>query len=218
MLISEFVLDRQSEAVIPIVELTFSIVGSNLPADHGYGLYSALIQQQQSIREQPWLQLQTISGIPNHQGIILLGKGSKLRLRLPLDKLPLILPLAGQRLTIGSHAIHLGIPQIHTLQPADHLKARIVIIKGYTEPSPFLEAAHRQLHALGIQADIGIPLDAEGKHDRKTIKIQSYSVVGFGLHVWGLSEADSLRLQEVGIGGKRRMGCGVFLPASNRRF
>jgi CRISPR-associated protein Cas6 len=218
MLISEFAIDQQSEAVIPIVELTFSIVGSTLPADHGYGLYSALIQQQQALREQPWLQLQTISGIPNHQGIIQLGQGSKLRIRLPVDKVPLLVSLAGQRFTIGSHSINLGIPQINTLQSADHLKARIVTIKGYTEPDPFLEAAHRQLHALGIHADIGIPLDAEGKHDRKTIKIQRYSVVGFGLHIWGLGEQDSIRLQEVGLGGKRRMGCGVFMSASNQRF
>jgi hypothetical protein len=28
----------------------------------------------------------------------------------------------------------------------------------------------------------------------------------------GLSAEDSLRLQEVGIGGRRHMGCGVFVP------
>ncbi len=216
MLITEFSLDKQDKTVVSIVELAFSIVGSTLPADHGYGLYSALIQQQQALREKPWLQIQTISGIPQQKGIIQLGRGSKLRLRLPIDKVPLVLPLAGQRLSIGAHTIHLGIPQINTLQPSDHLKARIVTIKGYTEPDPFLEAAHRQLHNLGIQADIGIPLDTEGKHDRTTIKIQRYFVVGFCLHVWGLSEQDSIRLQEVGLGGKRRMGCGVFTSVSRR--
>ncbi|MCA6558614.1 MAG: type I-MYXAN CRISPR-associated protein Cas6/Cmx6, partial [Pseudanabaena sp. M114S2SP2A07QC] len=30
--------------------------------------------------------------------------------------------------------------------------------------------------------------------------------------VSGLSEEDSIKLQIFGLGGKRRMGCGVFVP------
>jgi len=199
-------------------ELSFPVYGQKLPADHGYGLYSALVQKQQTLREQPWLQIQTTSGIPNHQGIISLRKNSVLRLRLPIDKLPFVLPLSGQEITIGLHTISLGIPRINPLQATDHVKARIVTIKNHEEPESFLEAAHRQLQDIGIQANIGIPIDAEGKHDRKTIKVQRYSVIGFGLHIWGLNERDSILLQKVGLGGKRRMGCGVFTPVSQRRF
>jgi CRISPR-associated protein Cas6 len=195
-------------------ELSFPVYGQQLPADHGYGLYSALVQKQQTLREQPWLQIQTISGIPDHKGIISLRKNSVLKLRLPLDKLPFVLPLSGQEIIIGLHTISLGIPRINALKATDHLKARIVTIKNHEEPESFLEVAHGQLRDIGIQADIGIPIDAEGKYDRKTIKIQRYSVIGFGLHIWGLNEQDSILLQKVGLGGKRRMGCGVFISVS----
>jgi len=36
--------------------------------------------------------------------------------------------------------------------------------------------------------------------------------VGYAVRVSGLSDEDSLKLQERGLGGKRRMGCGVFVP------
>ncbi len=93
------------------------------------------------------------------------------------------------------------------------MRSRIVTIKGFQEPEPFLEAAKRQLEPLGISGTIAIPLNTEGELDRKAIKIKQYSVVGFGLEVSGLSDEDSIKLQTHGLGGKRRMGCGVFSPS-----
>ncbi|MFM8300877.1 MAG: type I-MYXAN CRISPR-associated protein Cas6/Cmx6 [Microcystis aeruginosa] len=37
-------------------------------------------------------------------------------------------------------------------------------------------------------------------------------MVGFALAIFDLSEEDSIKLQIHGLGGKRRMGCGVFVP------
>jgi hypothetical protein len=37
-------------------------------------------------------------------------------------------------------------------------------------------------------------------------------VVGFGLQVEGLKPTASQVLQEQGLGGRRHMGCGLFLP------
>ncbi len=48
---------------------------------------------------------------------------------------------------------------------------------------------------------------------RRTIRIRKAEVVGYALLVEGLSVEDSLRLQQYGLGGRRRMGCGVFVPA-----
>ena len=70
----------------------------------------------------------------------------------------------------------------------------------------------RQLNDLGIQGTASIPMNVEGELDRKAIKIKRYSVIGFGLEVANLSEENSLKLQEHGLGGKRLMGCGIFEP------
>lgn len=197
---------------LPHVELSFGISGQTLPADHGYGLYSAIAYQEPALHQQEWFSLQTITGIPDKQGKIYLTDKSRLRIRLPGDKVPLVYTLAGKQLTIGDHHIQLTIPQIFGLKPAQKLRSRIVTIKKFQEPEPFLEAAARQLNELGIKGTLSIPTNAEGEPDRKAIKIKQYSVVGFGLEVTDLSEEDSIKLQTFGLGGKRRMGCGVFSP------
>ncbi|MBW4623717.1 MAG: type I-MYXAN CRISPR-associated protein Cas6/Cmx6 [Cyanosarcina radialis HA8281-LM2] len=205
--------------VVPYIDLTFSVIGEALPADHGYGLYSALTHWNEAIHELEGLSIQTIAGIPDKQGKIYLTERSRFRMRLPYDKLPLVYELAGKALTIGTHTIRLGIPQIYPLQPTPMLKARIVTIKGYQEPEAFLQAALRQLEDLGIKGTVIIPVNEDGEAERKTIKIKQFTVVGFKLGVFDLSNEDSIELQVYGLGGKRRMGCGVFVPfTENRRI
>jgi CRISPR-associated protein Cas6 len=198
--------------VLPYVELSFGVIGETLPADHGYGLYSAIAHLCPQVHEQEGLSILTIAGIPDKKGKIFLTERSHLRIRLPYDCMPMVYHLAGKQLSIGSHSIRLGIPQIFMLRPGSRLRARIVTIKNHQEPESFLEAARLQLAALGVVGEAIVPLDMEGKPARKTIKIKAYSVVGFGLEVSGLSEEDSIKLQISGLGGKHRMGCGVFAP------
>lgn len=202
-----------SDDVTPFVDLSFLIQGKSLPAEHGYGLYSALVRLYPAIREQDDLGILTIPGLPDGEGKITLSTKSRLRIRVPVTKLPLVYPLAGKRITIGIHSILIGIPDVLPLKPAPNLKSRIVTIKGkeYTQPDGFLEAAQRQLDALGIKGKPSIPVDRHGAMQRKTIKIKN-TVVGFTLKVTGLSDEDSLKLQQQGIGGRRHMGCGIFLP------
>jgi CRISPR-associated protein Cas6 len=210
MLITECDREPGQDNSLPYVELCFSIIGKTLPADHGYGLYSAIAHSQEELHNLAGVSIQTIQGMPDKQGIIHLSDRSKLRIRLPGDKVPLVYPLAGNQLTIGNHSILLGIPQIFVLQPAARLRSRIVTIKGFQEPETFLAAAKRQLDALQIQGNLSIPLNEEGEPSRKAIKVKTFSVVGFSLEATDLSDEDSIKLQILGLGGKHRMGCGVF--------
>ncbi|MBU7583857.1 MAG: type I-MYXAN CRISPR-associated protein Cas6/Cmx6 [Nostoc sp. TH1S01] len=203
---------RTNESNLPYVELNFDIFGHTLPADHGYALYSNISHLCPQLHEQQWLSIQTIMGIPDGKGKIYLTEKSRLRIRVPGDMVPVVYSLAGKALTIGKHLIRLGIPQIFMLQPVSRLRSRIVVIKGFQEPEPFLSAAKRQVEALGIQGRVWIPINADKEADRKTIKIKKYTVVGFGLEVADLSDEDSIKLQIAGCGGKRRMGCGIFIP------
>ena len=54
------------------VDLCFPVIGEILPADHGYGLYSALTHWNESIHDLEGLSIQTITGIPDKQGKIYL--------------------------------------------------------------------------------------------------------------------------------------------------
>jgi Cas6 Crispr len=46
----------------------------------------------------------------------------------------------------------------------------------------------------------------------RVVRIKDKTVVGYGVRVAGLNVEESLRLQEHGLGGRRKLGCGVFVP------
>lgn len=201
-----------SDGLDPCIELSFPVRGKCLPADHNYGLYAALVHHVPELHQQTPLSILTVSGFPNKQGEISLTQYSCFKIRVPVPKIPLVYQLAGKRISIGKHEIQIGIPEASVIRPATHLRSRIVTIKGYTEPNSFLSAAQRQLAQLGISGHLSIPLNWEGQPSRKTIKIKRYTILGFTTEVSDLSPEDSLTLQTYGLGGKRRMGCGVFMP------
>src|SRR5947209_2664379 len=139
----------------PYVVVHFPAQGRQLPADHGHALYCAITGQLPALRDSSWLGIELLSGVRWREGIIVLPtRGASLRLRIPADRYGYVLPLAGRRLDIAGYPIHLGIPAAWPLQPARSLYASIVTIEDFNEPEPFLDAARRQLDALGLKADL----------------------------------------------------------------
>lgn len=201
---------------LPYVDLCFNVIGQTLPIDHGYRLYAALAHLRPELHALENISIQTIPGIPDERGWLQLNEHSRFRIRLPADKIPLVYPFAGKLLTIDKHKIHLGIPQMYLLEPARRLRSRIVTISGYQEPESFLEAVQRQLKQRDIQGTAKIPANSDGKPRRRSVKIQQNTIVGFALEVSNLSDQDSLILQTCGIGGRHKMGCGVFVPVKKK--
>ena len=158
------------------------------------------------------ISIKTISGkCDRHKrNQINLTDRSKLLIRLPAEKVPFVYSFSGKSLTIGKHKIRLGIPEMHFLQPKSKMRSHIVVIRGYELPDSFLSAAQRQLEQLNIQANIKLITTKEGTPKRKTIKVKQ-TLVGFGIEITNLNEADSIILQKKGLGGKQKMGCGVFI-------
>lgn len=200
----------------PLVELVFPVKGTKLHADHNHRLLGSLCEKIPTLHDLKGLAINTISGIPDKQGTVTLTPQSRFYLRLPVDAIPLVYPLVGQVLTIGEYQITLGSPKLQTIQAHESLKSRLVTIKGYTEPDSFLQAANRQLQGMEIHANIGILANEQGDPKRLTLKInkssekRSYSIVGFTVVISDLKDEDSIKLQINGLGGKRRLGCGVF--------
>lgn len=197
----------------PYINVSFSLAGNQLPADHGYLAYSAISKSLSSLHGVDWLAIELISGFPSGRGLIALSeRDATLRLRIPADHYRDVLPLAGKRLDIGGHQIRLGLPVARPLEPAPSLYARVVTIKKFTEAEPFLEAVSRQLESLDVKGRPELPRDEQGRYRRRIVTIHGKSVVGFSVAVHDLNEEDSLRLQSSGIGGRRAMGCGIFNP------
>lgn len=205
----------------PVIDLSFEIRGTSVPADHGYALYAALA------RCLPWVHGDKATGIHPIRGqliggrMLALTRASRLVLRLPASKIPEAISLAGQRLDVDGAALTVGVPAVHPLHPSPSLASRLVVIRGFTEAGSFLEAVTRHLAELGVQGSAALvahsrqlPLESKagGRSPfvRRTLRISGREVVGFALRVEGLGPEDSLSLQAAGLGGRRRFGCGVF--------
>lgn len=202
---------------MPNIDLCFTISGSALPIDHGYALYSAVSRVLgPDTHGANGMGIHPIRGEPMGNACLCLGERSRLRIRTPVDSIPPLLKLSGKTLDVDGHVIRLGVPQTYALEPAAALSSRLVTIKGFEKPAPFLEAVQRQLDTLGIAGHPAIPLRTteahQGEPTRRVLKIKDKTVVGFALIVSELTAGESLTLQEKGIGGRRHMGCGVFAP------
>lgn len=207
-----------------VVDVRFLLQGSQIPADHGYHLFSAISQLVPELHSDEEVGLHPIAGRPSGNRCISLSKGSSLTIRLPADRIKQILLLAGKVLKIGEHAVRVGTPQTVAMKPTARLYSRLVVIKGFLEPQAFLEAAQRQLEELDVKGKPSLvyqPNVAAANADkntgsrspflRRTIKIRDKEVVGFALRVEELTAEESIRLQEKGLGGRRRFGCGIFI-------
>ncbi|MGL6338022.1 MAG: type I-MYXAN CRISPR-associated protein Cas6/Cmx6 [Waterburya sp.] len=216
MALAQVYLEEQHENIEliqnPYIELAFPVMGQNLPIDHGYQLYSALKYKLMQLKDWDDISIKTISGkCDRHiRNEINLTDRSQLLIRLTADKIPFIYSFSGKSFTIGKHKIRLGIPEMNFIKPKSKLRSHIVIIRGYEESDTFLEAAKRQIEELNVQADIKLIAKQDGTPKRKTISVKQ-TLVGFGVEANNLSEADSIVLQEKGLGGKQKMGCGVFV-------
>ncbi len=202
------VVEEATPTVADVLDVAFPLRGASLPRDHGYALYAALSHVL------PWLHEAVDIGVhPVHgaveNGCIKLDPRAVLQFRVPPGRIGDLAALIGTSLLVDGHAIHLGPFQVFPVRSRPTLRARFVTIKGFLEPEPFLEALSRQANAAGIDGTWTV-----GR--RLIMTIQAKKVVGFEVLVEGLSADASLALQACGIGGRRKMGAGIFVPARPR--
>jgi len=198
------------------VDLLFPVLGTTLPIDHSYLLYGALSKLVPRFHDPNGnLRFAAINGQPGAPGELGLFNKSRLRCRLNHDAITEVLPLAGKSLQVGDHRLRLGVPQVAALIPAATLVARLVTFKNADTPDHFLEHARETLKEMIIQGEPGIPLiqagPRQGEPRRMIVRIKGKRVIGFALRVEGLTAEESIKLQEEGLGGRTRMGCGFFV-------
>lgn len=186
-----------------MVDLWFPVVGRTLPSDHGYVLYGAFCRALPELHEADWWGLHTVRGTRVMAGTISLSRAPRVGIRLPAERIPMVLPLAGRRIDVAGHVVGLGAPTVEALAPVAALSTRVATIKPLMEVEPFVLGAQRQLAEMGVGGAVALGA-------RKIVRIGGRNVVGFSVRVTGLSPEASIRLQEKGLGGRRHMGCGVF--------
>lgn len=209
-----------------VVDLRFSLHADiQLPADHAWPLFGAVSRVVPAVHgdgdTSGGFGIFPIAGVQAGGRSVAMTTRSRLIIRTPVDRISELLPLAGATLDIGGVTIRPGAPEIQALVPADSLRARMITIKLRETPvteSGFRAAVRRQLDQLEVRPDVRIELPArstwsgEERTAQRTVHVKGRDIIGFEVRLHGLSSDESLVLQQAGLGGRRALGCGLFVP------
>jgi CRISPR-associated protein Cas6 len=204
------------ESQMPVIDLSFVLVGTTIPLDHGYALFSALCRIVPELHGDTKVGVHPIRGRQTAPGVLSLAEGSRLRIRLPSEGIAPYIALAGKEIELAGNHVRVGIPQVDGLVPAANLAARLVTFRNALTSAALEEDVRRELARLEIAGTAHLVPSTrpnwQGQPLRRVLRVKDKKVVGYALRVTGLTAVESLRLQEVGLGGRRRMGCGMFVP------
>ncbi|QSQ12150.1 type I-MYXAN CRISPR-associated protein Cas6/Cmx6 [Myxococcus landrumensis] len=191
-----------------MIDLVFPARGGGVPLDHGYVLFSALSHRLPGLHERKDVGIFNLRGTQARGKSLHVGNGT-LRIRCPTEALPLFLPLNGAALTVADGEVTLGIPRVFPLDAPVSLSSRLVTFKHAIDDATFRASVRRALAELGCEGTMHV-----GR--RRVLAIAGKKVIGYALTLSHLSARSSLLIQEHGLGGRRHMGCGLFLPTRLR--
>jgi len=187
------------------VDLRFQVFGQSVKVDHGYALFAAISRILPLFHESGDIGLRLIRGRYMGNGQLNISPASNLVFRLPVSKVAEYINLAGKTLDLDGHQLRIGVPNSQALVPATALYSHLVTTKNGYDQERFEEEMKRQMKTLDCKGKLSV-----GK--RKTFKLHGKQVVGYSALVFELIAEESINLQEQGLGGRRKMGCGFFEP------
>lgn len=205
-----------------IVDLAFHVsADSKIQADHRYHLFSAISNLVPEVHGGGPFAVHPLTGRQCGAGKLELNQHSRLNVRCDASLIGTLLSLSGATIRVGSANLVCGAPEVRKLLPAATLRSSFVTIKRSDkkfDPPSFIEAARKQLLALGVSehAQLELPpresLKGETRSAKRTFAIKGRHIVGYEVRLHGLTADESLAVQKHGIGGRRSMGCGLFKP------
>jgi CRISPR-associated protein Cas6 len=198
-----------------IVDAVFAVTCRSLPVDHAYALSQAVQAALPWFADEPQAGLHTIHGAASASGwmrpegpeaLLQLSHRAKLALRLPRERLQDAAALSGRTLEVAGWPLCVEALSARPLSRITTLFARTVTFAGADEETQFLAAAAAELGALGIRASTmlcgRVTALATPQHTYRTRSLM----------LAGLTPEQSLELQRRGLGGERKLGCGLFIP------
>lgn len=194
----------------PKLDLCFQLMGKLVPVDHGFALYGAMSKTLPDLHRDESVGVKPIRGRYIGDGMLDISPHTELVIRLPAASIAQYINLAGKRLEILGNSLNIGVPMTKALIPAVALYAHQVTTKNGHDQNRFEEEISRQLAAMNVKGKFTV-----GK--RRTFGIHGKQVVGYSILVSELTAEESIVLQENGLGGRRKMGCGFFEPVEEKK-
>lgn len=186
-----------------------------VPDDHGYALFSAMsrvlgdwIHGDRDIAIHPLRGQHTRPGWLQPMALVC---------RLPRARVEVLRPLVGKELEIVPRTerttrvlrVESG-PHLHELAPARALRAEINFSHATENDTLARVRVGERLREMGIEAPFELGAS-------RRIRIGHGGARIIEVTVYDLAPEDALVLQALGMGGRRRFGCGVFVPVDAGR-
>lgn len=193
------------EASAVMADVVFSLDEGTLDDDHACALSAAVRRVLPWFDEEPEAGILPLSGLAKGNGVRFVGRRSRLALRLPIRRVAGADFLIGARLDLDGTALMVGTSSVRPLFPARGVVYSHFVSVDANDEIEFLERCKSLLAARGLKPQL-----ITGK--ARELRTAEGLVRGFSLMLHGLGAADSLAVQEAGLGGHRALGCGLFVP------
>jgi CRISPR-associated protein Cas6 len=207
--------EQRMHALRDVVDVSFRIECACLPLDHAEALSRAVLAHLPWLADTEYAGIHLIHGAESGNGwmrpqnpeadLLHLSRRARLRLRVPVARLPDAHRLQGARLEIAGYPLAVGAGNPLPLEPLPVVFARYVVASSAEDEAQFLREMRTALQTLNIPRCRLLPGRAHVLR-RLAGPLQTRSLM-----VADLSPEASLRLQRVGLGPDRVMGCGLFL-------
>lgn len=188
-----------------VTEVHFELHGTLLPRDHGYPLFLELS------RLLPWLSDETLAAVHHIHGaetgrddLLILNRRAKLVVRIPVHREADLAILSGQTITVGGFKLTIGKGKTKPLARHSPLYAHCVTT-GSVDEEGFASDIINILDELKITCRFIC-----GR--RQAITTADGVVDGYSLLLHELPVEQSILIQQRGMGGNRKIGCGIFIP------
>jgi CRISPR-associated protein Cas6 len=209
---------EENQFIVPddVVDLVFKIECMTLRNDHTWYLYKAIKELLPWFGNQPEHGLHPIHVASSASGwvrpeapdeLLHPSRRTRLKLRLPKEKITAAQALSGKTLDIDGHKMLIGGSKVQLLSMTDTLYSHQVV--AVEDEEEFIRQSVTGLKALGLKFSKVLC----GK--THTLETPKSSMLTKTLMVGGLSFPHALTLQINGLGSHRYMGCGLFIPCKS---
>ncbi len=213
--------DENTPYTVPgdVVDLVYNISCKCLPLDHAHAFSTAILEALPWLDEEPMAGIHLVHGAESGNGwmrpedpvneLLYLSKRSRMTLRVPASRIDDANELTGTELDIDGHLLEVGKAKTRLFSTMSTQFARYVVVPegmDHEDEEAFMRYAANQLQVLEV------PVRKLLCGRTHAIQHPDGDLYTRSVMLADLEPEQAVRLQQVGIGSHRKMGCGLFLP------
>lgn len=194
----------QPSELCGVVDVALAVQAHEVVRDSAFVLQMALSERLPWMAHDGRCAIHPMKVVSGRTALALLPARARLLVRVPRERAADVIALQGMTLPLGASELRVGSAQVRELLGHGTLYAYRVAAQDRDE-SAFMAFVAHELGSMGIAGE-----RVCGLHQQ--IRAGDALQHAFSLMVHGLDAAQSLHLQQAGLGAQRLLGCGVFVP------